>query len=128
DRGAPAATAELAEQALRLTPRDQADERRRRALAAAHAHLAAGEWTRARSITTDLLAGTRGPLRAEALLVLAEFPHDDLAVPRLDEAVREAASHPALQALIHIRLAAAGRLRQVFAGALDGTRAARVLR
>ncbi|HEU5211735.1 MAG TPA: AAA family ATPase [Gaiellaceae bacterium] len=127
DRGAPAATAELAEHALRLTPVDQADERRRRALAAAHAHLAAGEWTRARSITTDLLAGTRGPLRAEALLVLAAFQHDDLAVPLLEEAVREAASHPALQALIHIRLAAAERFRKGFAGALEGTRAALVL-
>jgi len=127
DRGAPADTAELAEHALRLTPGDQADERRRRALAAAYAHLAAGEWTRARSITTDLLAGTRGPLRAEALLVLAEFQHDDLAVPLLEEAVREAASHPALQALIHIRLAAAERFRKGFAGALDGTRAALVL-
>ena len=127
DRGAPAATAELAEHALRLTPGDQTDERRRRALAAAHAHLAAGEWTRARSITTDLLAGTRGPLRAEALLVLAEFQHDDLAVPLLEEAVREATSHPALQALIHIRLAAAERFRKGFAGALEGTRAALVL-
>jgi DNA-binding CsgD family transcriptional regulator len=127
DRGAPAATAELAEQALRLTPRDQADKRRRRALAAAHAHHAAGEWTRARSITNDLLAGTRGPLRAEALLLLAEFNHDDLAVPLLEEAVREAASHPPLQALIHIRLAAAERFRKGFAGALEGTRAALVL-
>jgi DNA-binding CsgD family transcriptional regulator len=127
DRGAPAATAELAEQALRLTPRDQADERHRRALVAAHAHLAAGEWTRARSITNDLLAGTRGPLRAEALLVLAEFQHDDLAVPLLEEAVREAASHPPLQGLVHIRLAAAERFRKGFPGALDGTRAALVL-
>ncbi len=127
DRGAPAATAELAEQALRLTPRDQADERRRRALAAAHANLAAGEWTRARSIATDLLARTRGPLRAEALLLLAEFHHDDLAVPLLEEAVVEAASHPPLQALIHIRLAAAERFRKGFASALDGTRAALVL-
>ena len=127
DRGAPAATAELAEHALRLTPGDQTDERRRRALAAAHAHLAAGEWTRARSITTDLLAGTHGPLRAEALLVLAEFQHDDLAVPLLEEAVHEAASQPALQALIHIRLAAAQRFRKGFGGALEGTRAALVL-
>lgn len=127
DRGAPAATAELAEHALRLTPGDQTDEHRRRALAAAHAHLAAGEWTRARSITTDLLGGTRGSLRAEALLVLAEFQHDDLAVPLLEEAAREATSNPALQALIHIRLAAAERFRKGFAGALEGTRAALVL-
>ncbi len=127
DRGAPAATAELAEQALRLTPRDQADERHRRALAAAHAHLAAGEWTRARSIATDLLARTRGPLRAEALVLLAEFHHDNLAVPLLEEAVSEAASDPRLEALIHIRLAAAERFRKGFARARDGTHAALVL-
>jgi hypothetical protein len=58
DRGASAVTAELAEQALRLTPPDRVDDRRRRALAAAHAHLAAGEWTHARTIATDLLAET----------------------------------------------------------------------
>src|SRR5262249_54991861 len=111
----------------RLTPRDQADERRRRALAAAYAHLVAGEWTRARSITTDLLAGTQGPLRAEALVLLAEFHHDNLAVPVLEEALRHAASSPRLQALIHIRLSAAERFRKGFASARDGTRAALVL-
>ena len=47
--------AELAEQALRLTPPDRRDERRRRALAAARAHRAAGEWTHARAIATGLL-------------------------------------------------------------------------
>ncbi len=128
DRGASAATAELAEQALRLTPPDRVDERRRRALAAARAHLAAGEWTRARTIANGLLAEAEvGPVRAEALLLLAEFEHDDLAVPVLEEAAREAASDPALEALIHIRLAAAERFRKGFAGALDGTRAALVL-
>ena len=120
DRGASAVTAELAEQALRLTPPDQGDDRRRRALAAARAHLAAGEWTRARTIATDLLAETEaGPLRAEALLLLAEFEHDDLAVPVLEEALREAWSNPALQAAIHIRLAAGGALQE---GVPDGRR------
>jgi DNA-binding CsgD family transcriptional regulator len=128
DRGASAATAELAEQALRLTPPDRADDRRRRALAAARAHLAAGEWTRAQTIAKDLLAEAEaGPLRAEALLLLAEFEHDDLAVPLLEEAVREAASHPPLDVLIHIRLAAAERFRKGFVSARDGTRAALVL-
>src|SRR5439155_23611288 len=128
DRGASAATAELAEQVLRLTPPDRVDERRRRALAAAHAHLAAGEWTRARTIANDLLAEAEvGPVRAEALLLPAEFEHDDLAVPVLEEALRHAASSPRLQALIHIRLAAAERFRKGFASARDGTRAALVL-
>ena len=57
-RGASAIAAELAEHALRLTPPDDADERRRRALTAARAHRAAGEWPRARTITSDLLAET----------------------------------------------------------------------
>jgi DNA-binding CsgD family transcriptional regulator len=125
DRGASAVTAELAEQALRLTPPDRGDDRRGRALAAARAHLAGGEWTRARTIVTDLLADTEaGPLRAEALLLLAEFEHDDLAVPVLEEALREAWSDTALQAAIHIRLAGAARFRRGFPAALEETRMA----
>jgi len=125
DRGAAAVAAELAEQALRLTPPEGRDERRRRALAAARAHLAAGEWTRARTIGNELLAGTEtGPLRAEALLLLAEFEHDDLAVPVLEEALREASSDPGLQASINIRLAFAERFRKGFTSAHAGTRSA----
>src|SRR5262249_61624548 len=67
DRGASAVAAELAEHALRLTPQSAHDERHRRALAAAQAHQSAGEWTRARTIATDLLAEKKiGPLRPEA--------------------------------------------------------------
>ena len=74
DRAASAVAAELAEQALRLTPPDEHGERHRRALAAARAHQAAGEWTRARAIATDLLAEAEiGPVRAEALVLLAEL-------------------------------------------------------
>jgi DNA-binding CsgD family transcriptional regulator len=125
DRGASAVAAELAEHALRLTPPDARGERHRRALAAARAHLAAGEWTRARAIATDLLARTeRGLRRAEALLLRADFEHDDLAVPVLEEALREASSNPALQAAIHIRLAWAERFRKGFAPALESTRVA----
>jgi DNA-binding CsgD family transcriptional regulator len=125
DRGAAAFAAELAEQALRLTPPDTRDERHRRGLAAARAHLAAGEWTRARTIGNELLAETEsGPVRAEALLLLAEFEHDDLAVPVLAEALREASSHPALQARVRVRLAWAERFRKGFAAALEGVRVA----
>jgi DNA-binding CsgD family transcriptional regulator len=125
DRGASAFAAELAEQALRLTPPDTRDERRRRGLAAARAHLAAGEWTRARTIGNELLAETEsGPVRAETLLLLAEFEHDDLAVPVLAEALREASSHPALQARVRVRLAWAERFRKGFAAALENMRVA----
>src|SRR5262249_10798615 len=55
DRGASALAAELAEHSLRLTPSDARDERRRRALTAALAHHAAGEWTRARTMVANLL-------------------------------------------------------------------------
>ena len=59
---------------------------------------AAGEWTRARTIATDLLAERGiGPLRAEALVLLAELEGLDRAVALLEEALREAASRPALQ-------------------------------
>jgi len=121
DRGASAAAAELAEQALRLTPPAERGERRRRGLAAARAHLVAGEWTRARTIATDLLAETGiGSIRTEALLLLAELEGADRAVELLEEALREAASRPALQSAIHCRLAWATRFRNGF----DHTRAA----
>jgi DNA-binding CsgD family transcriptional regulator len=100
----------------------------RRALAAARAQLAAGEWTRARTIAADLLAETdASPLRAEVLLLLAEFTHDDLAVPVLEEALKEAAPNSSLQAVIRIRLAWAERFRKGFPAALEDTRAALVL-
>jgi DNA-binding CsgD family transcriptional regulator len=125
DRGASAVAAELSEQALRLTPPDASGARDRRALGAARAHQAAGEWTRARSLATGLVAETgAGALRAEALVLLAEFEVDDLAVPLLEEALGEAAARPALQALVHIRLARARRFRKGFAAALEDARAA----
>ncbi len=123
--GASASAAEFAEHALRLTPPDQSDERSVRALAAARAHHAAGEWIRARAIVNDVLVAVEsGALRAEALLFLAEFEHDDLAVPVLTEALGEASSDPGLQARIQIRLAFAERFRKGFPGALAGTRSA----
>jgi DNA-binding CsgD family transcriptional regulator len=112
DRGASAVGAELAEQALRLTPPDVHGERHRRALAAARAHQAAGEWTRARAIATDLLAEVEVSLvRAEALVLLAELESPDRAPALLEAALGEAASSPALQAIVHCRLAWARRYK-----------------
>jgi DNA-binding CsgD family transcriptional regulator len=114
-RGAPALAAELAEQALRLTPADDADGRHRRALGAARVQHAAGEWTRARTIATDLLAEAEsGPERAEALILLAELESVDRAAELLEEALPEAVSLPALQSIIHCRLAWARRFRRGF--------------
>jgi DNA-binding CsgD family transcriptional regulator len=125
DRGAAAAAAELAEQALWLTPPDVSDERHRRALAAARAQHAAGEWTRARTIVADLLAETEtGSLRAEGLVLLAELESVDRSVPLLEEALGKAASRPALQSEIHCRLAWATRFREGYVRALEHARAA----
>src|SRR6266511_1421468 len=125
DRGASALAAEIAEHALRLTPSAASEGRRRRALAAARAHQAAGEWTRAKAIAGDLLAGGDiGPLRAEALVLLAELEGLERAVALLEEALCEANSRPALQALAHCKLAWAARFSKGFVGALEHARAA----
>jgi DNA-binding CsgD family transcriptional regulator/tetratricopeptide (TPR) repeat protein len=109
-RGASAVAAELAEQALRLTPPAQLEQHHQRALAAARAHQAAGEWTRARTIATELLSGTEiASVRVEALILLAELESVNDAVALLEEALREASSRPGLQADIHCRLAWATR-------------------
>src|SRR4051794_23755546 len=121
DRGASAVAAELAEQAVRLTPSGSRDARQRRALAAARAHHAAGEWPRARAIATDLLAETDlGRLRAEGLMLLAELESIDRSVALLEEALDEASLRPGLRSVIHCRLAWAKR----FEGGLEHARAA----
>ncbi len=125
DRGASAAAAELAEQALRLTPPDASEERHRRALAAARAHHAAGEWTRARAIAAALLADAEiGSLRAEALILLAELETVDRAVALLEEALEEAGPRPALRSVVHCRLAWATRFRKGYVRALEHARIA----
>jgi DNA-binding CsgD family transcriptional regulator len=127
-RGAPIAAAELGEHALRLTPLDAHDDRHRRALAAARAHLAAGEATRARTIAVDLLARTRaGPSRVEALLLLAELESLDRSIALLHEALGEAVAHPALQAVIHRRLASRGRFTEGLEWAEEHARASLAL-
>ena len=121
--GATLAAAELAEQALRLTPPESRADRLRRGLAAADAQRAAGEWTRARSMVADVLREAADPsLRANALLLLAELESVDRAVALLEEALGEAASLPALRSEIHCRLAWATRFRTGYVRALEHAR------
>jgi len=123
-RGAPAMAAELAEHARRLTPTSNSDAAQRRALAAARAHLLAGEWPRARAIATDLVeTAESGAVRADALIVRSEIEVDDLAVPLLERARLEAAGLPDLEAAIAIRLAWGSRFRSGFDRALAAARA-----
>jgi DNA-binding CsgD family transcriptional regulator len=105
-RGAPVVAAELAEHALRTTPRQDVAARRRRTAVAARVHLRAGDRPRGRRLAQELVAtAVAGPERAEALALLAEI--DDLpgAVPLLEQALDEAAGDTRLQALLHERLA-----------------------
>jgi DNA-binding CsgD family transcriptional regulator len=101
--------AELAEHALRLTPLEEMDERRRRMLDAARAHHASGEWTRARTLATGLLDDGEGAFGPEALVLLAELESIDTSVRMLEQALTEAAGRPALLSVIHCRLAWATR-------------------
>jgi DNA-binding CsgD family transcriptional regulator len=123
--GASAVAAELSEHALRLTPAVEREDRRRRALATARAHQAAGEWTRAQAIARKLLGETgAGPERAEILDLLAQFEVDELAVSLLEEALADAATLPELQLRIRIRLALSRRFTSGFAAAFDEVRGA----
>ena len=102
-----------------LTPPGDRDERHLRALAAARAHHAAGEWTRARAIASDLLAEADvGSLRAEALVLLAEFESVDRAVELLRRPCARPYS-PGAPGGIRCRLAWATRFREGFVAALD---------
>ena len=104
-RGSVVAAAELGEHALRLTPPADDDDRHRRAIAAAHSHIAAGEVARARTLA-DELGHLDGPRRAEVLLLRAELVdsnlHETISLRR--EALKAASDRPELQALIHQRL------------------------
>ncbi len=125
NRGASAVAADLAEHALRLTSLEARTERHRRALDAARAHQAAGEWTRARSIAADLLAEPGvGAARAETLVLLADLESMERAAELLEEALREADAAPALRSVIHRKLAWATRFRDGFVRASDHAGAA----
>lgn len=108
--GALAVAAELADHALRLTPRRSVAERQRRAIAAARAHHASGEWMRARALLGELLtdAGDE-PVRAEALMVLAELEPIGRSVELLEAARVAARGDRALEAVVCCRLAWATR-------------------
>lgn len=106
-RGAPATAAELAEQALRLTPLANVEDARRRRLIAADRHHAAGDAGRAIALLRRARAAAApGVERATVLAHLAGVqasPHDAVALYR--EALSEAGGDDALQAVIHLSLA-----------------------
>jgi len=107
ERGAPAGAADLAEQALRLTPTADAADARRRVLLAAERHDLAGDTDRAIALlerARDEASG--GVERAEVLIHLADVQDDPrLTMPLYREALAEATGDDALAATIHTRLA-----------------------
>jgi DNA-binding CsgD family transcriptional regulator len=109
-RGAPAAAAELAELALRLTPPDDVDDVLRRLLDCAGRHRDAGDGRRAISLLEEAReTAPPGLSRASVLLQLAttvslvDGPRE--AVDLYREALAEAEADHALTAEIHLRLA-----------------------
>jgi DNA-binding CsgD family transcriptional regulator len=107
ERGAPAAAAELAEQALRLTPPTDVPDARRRLFLAADRHDLAGDTDRAIALlerARDEVSG--GVERAAALVRLADVQDDPQStLPLYREALAEAEGDDALTATIHISLA-----------------------
>jgi DNA-binding CsgD family transcriptional regulator len=106
-RGAPASAAELAEQALRLTPASNPDAARRRVLVAADMHKHAGDTSRAIALLERArVAAARGTERARVLTQLAGVqPSPRTAVALYRAALSEAEADDALQATIHLGLA-----------------------
>jgi DNA-binding CsgD family transcriptional regulator len=99
-QGAPILAAELGEHALRLTPPDRLEERHRRTITTARAHLAAGDRSQADALARDLLAWSPpGRRRAKALMLLSDIG-PDFSGP-LRDALDEAAADPDLQVEIH---------------------------
>ena len=105
--GASAAAADLAEQALRLTPASGSDDARRRLFLAADLHLGAGDTERANALLED--ARTEAAPGIERATVLAHLARAQVspqrAIPLYHEALREAQGDNALQATIHFGLA-----------------------
>jgi DNA-binding CsgD family transcriptional regulator len=109
-RGAPAGAAELAEQALRLTPPDDEPAVRRRSVDAADHLFAAGDTERAMTLLEHALErAAPGPERASILhrlgsvLTHTRGPQDGIA--RLEEALEHAEGDHALAAAIELELA-----------------------
>jgi DNA-binding CsgD family transcriptional regulator len=108
-RGAPSAAAELAEVAVRLTPRADSAGRLRRLCDAADHRFAAGSAARARTLLERALADApRGRERAKvALQLAAQLDVQDVETERLllARALLEAEGDPMLRASAHFGLA-----------------------
>jgi DNA-binding CsgD family transcriptional regulator len=127
-RGAPATAAELAEQALRLTPASTPSDARRRVFVAADMHHHAGDAPRAIALLESAHAASApGAERAAVLAHLARVqPGPQRAVALYRQALSEAGSDDALRATIHLGMAALMRFTEgIERGVVHGELAAR---
>jgi tetratricopeptide (TPR) repeat protein len=107
-RGAPSAAGELGEHAFRRTPAAEVADACRRALAAAHAYLAAGEVARARMVAHELESCVPGSsAHADVLLLRTELEPGNLQgrIAARREALRDPALEPDQRLLVHQKLA-----------------------
>jgi class 3 adenylate cyclase/tetratricopeptide (TPR) repeat protein len=118
-RGAPATAAELAQRAAELTPAEDHDAAARRRLAAADAHVLAGDGDQARRVLGELIdALPPGATRAAALCRLAHVATDGSNVALAERALAEAGDDDRLVAQIHVTLAN----NELVTGALEAAR------
>ena len=107
-RGAWDAGGELLELANAFTPPAQLESQRSRAVRAAEYHIHAGDRPRARSLVESVLVDApRGPLRSEALRLLAEIHYNDETFLGARELLEEAliqAEDPALECTLELTL------------------------
>jgi DNA-binding CsgD family transcriptional regulator len=108
-RGAWNAAAELLELGHRFTPPEQAYLGRSRLVRAAEHHVHAGDRPRARALLEDVLAATpSGPLRSEALRLLAEIHQNEDSFEQAERLLEEAlvyADDPASRVVVLVALA-----------------------
>ncbi len=127
-RGAPDSAAQLAELALLATHEDATEACTRRSALAGRYAFESGQVERAEELLQRAVPASSGRTRAEVLLFLARVRYhrrDAAAAAELvEQALEVADDDPALQAGIHLELAAASELAGDHAGATEHARRA----
>ena len=107
-RGAWESAGELLEQARDLTSPGDAERARERAVRAAEHHIHAGDRPRGRALLQDVLASaTEGPVRGDALRLLAEIHYNEASLRAAGTLLEEAVEHaddPAAKVAIELNL------------------------
>ncbi|NUT54786.1 MAG: AAA family ATPase, partial [Thermoleophilia bacterium] len=125
-RGAPSIAAELLEQAVRLTPVDRPEDRRRRLANAAEHHYGAGDQARSREILELLVAELpAGSERARCLAQLSQrVPYQLQGLELCRAALAETNGDVALAADLHFYVAASARRATTLGEAAEHARLA----